>query len=58
MCKLCKNTRVIHEDDQSSISYYTCPNCGPYTREEQEARSAYLRERLRQHEIRLGIKSA
>ncbi len=58
MCNLCKGKRVVHDDTQGTILFQTCPKCGPYTQEEQEARSAYLRERLRQHEIRLGIKSA
>lgn len=60
MCKLCNDTRVIHEDDQSSLTFLTCPNCGPYTEEEREARYKKFRARLAEMEMKSksGIKTA
>ncbi|WP_299090395.1 hypothetical protein [uncultured Metabacillus sp.] len=58
MCDICNDTRVVHEDDQSTITFQTCPVCGPYTEEEREARYKKIRARLEELEIFLGMKSA
>lgn len=59
MCNLCKGTRVVHDDNHSSVTFQTCPNCGPYQEGfERENRYRQVRGIIEMHKIRLGIKSA
>lgn len=46
MCNLCNGTHILHDIDGSMLGFFTCPNCGPISKEQLQKEREEFRSRL------------
>jgi hypothetical protein len=52
MCEICNGSRVVHQLDNSFVSYIPCPNCKAVSEEEWNKQMDYIQWRIKQAEMR------